>query len=78
MRVVRKEDGMLPGTDSAVGKAVYAVVGIALIGFAVWRITSATKGSGGDVPYTVLCTECQHSETRQLPPGDELLHQDFL
>ena len=60
---------MLPGTDSAVGKAVYAVVGVALIGFAVWRITSATEGGGGNVPYTVLCTECQHSETRKLAPG---------
>ena len=60
---------MLPGAGSTVGKAVYAVVGIALIGFAVWRITSATKGGGGSVEYSVMCAECKHEAKMKLPPG---------
>ena len=60
---------MLPGMDSAGGKAAYAVLGIAVIVFAVWRIGGSMSGSEGEVKYTVVCAECGHQAEQELPAG---------
>jgi len=51
---------MLPGSDSAAGKAVYTIVAVLVVGFCLTRMTSScSRGTGQEeVTYTLVCDKC--------------------
>ena len=64
-----ERQAMLPGMDSTGGKIGYAVLGIAVIVFAVWRIGGSVTGGSGDVKYAMVCAECGAEAELELPAG---------